>query len=383
MSEKGQGSGRIIELDGIRGIALALVLIWHYVPCVVEAAPGTALGRIMVAFGLTWAGVDVFFVLSGFLIGGILLDQHGSPRFFQAFYIRRLCRILPPYLFLLVACGLLWWCTRTTPDARYAWMFKESISCYSYPLFIQNFLMAEKGHFGPQPLGVTWSLAVEEQFYLLTPLLARRCRPRILMKWLILAVLLGILFRSYVYQSWPNGGHAAYVMLPCRADALCIGFLLAWAFRKPDLKAALCSPFGIKCLWGILLVSASVTALLGAWMQRIASPGMSYGGYTVIALCAAAFISLAQIIGEDSLLRRILRSKTLVWLGGISYTTYLVHEFVLGILHSVLLGQSPRIVDCGDVFVTIFSLIVTLAFATASYRWFEAPFIRYGHQFKY
>src|SRR5580704_17724235 len=91
---------RLPELDGIRGCAILLVLIWHYVPCEISASEGAA-HVVSRALGLTWSGVDLFFVLSGFLIAGILLDNRNASNYFRVFYIRRVCRTFPLY-FLLV-----------------------------------------------------------------------------------------------------------------------------------------------------------------------------------------------------------------------------------------------------------------------------------------
>lgn len=373
---------RIPELDGVRGLAVALVLVWHYIPCLVQASPGTPLARLMVAMGLTWAGVDVFFVLSGFLIGGILLAKRGSPNFFRTFYIRRACRILPPYVILLIASMALWWFTGKTHSSPLAWMFDRSLPWFTFPLFIQNFVMAVEGHFGPQPLGVTWTLAIEEQFYLLTPFLAWRCKTYI-PHCLFGAVVGGMLFRMLVYENWPYGGHAAYVLLPCRWDALCIGFLLAWAFRRPGWKEALSTSVGRKWLWAVTLTCLAIAGTLAAMMQSIASPGMSYGGYTVIALGTASVLSLALTVDEHSVLRRTLRSRVLMWLGGISYMVYLMHELLLGLIHSIVRGQKPQIVDAEDVLLTLLSLVVTLGLSTASWHWFERPIVRFGQRFSY
>jgi peptidoglycan/LPS O-acetylase OafA/YrhL len=87
---------RVPELDGIRGLAILLVIFWHYVSAPGALMPNDTLGGILFRVGaLTWSGVDLFFVLSGFLIGGILIDAKASPSYFKTFYVRRTFRILP------------------------------------------------------------------------------------------------------------------------------------------------------------------------------------------------------------------------------------------------------------------------------------------------
>src|SRR4051794_22129841 len=92
-----RATARIPEWDGIRGLAILLVVFYHYIYGAVENSTGTLAGIIRMGFSLSWSGVDLFFVLSGFLIGGILMKQHGSDNYFKTFYVRRVCRIVPLY----------------------------------------------------------------------------------------------------------------------------------------------------------------------------------------------------------------------------------------------------------------------------------------------
>jgi peptidoglycan/LPS O-acetylase OafA/YrhL len=93
---------RISQLDGVRGIAILLVLVWHFFAAqIVVAEPAGILSYCKQALSLTWSGVDLFFVLSGFLIAGILLDHHNTSNYFRVFYLRRVCRIFPLYFLLL------------------------------------------------------------------------------------------------------------------------------------------------------------------------------------------------------------------------------------------------------------------------------------------
>ena len=379
------GNTRIVELDGIRGLAVAMVLVWHFIPCCVEAAPGTALGRLMVALGMTWAGVDLFFVLSGFLIGGILYDKRASPRFFRTFYVRRACRILPPYLLLLgmvwllaLGCGMSGWLQQ-----RLGWMFEKEMSASSYLLFVQNFHMAFAGHSGIAPLGVTWSLAIEEQFYLVTPLLVWLVSPRRLAFWFVLAAVFAAVFRIHVFRTWEHGGHAAYVMLVTRWDALFAGLLLSWAFRRPGAAAVLSSSALRKVSWAVLGLCLAVLAVLGLKMQLIASAGMSFGGYTVLALAGVALVTLAVTGNGGHWLRRGLRSPVLIWLGGISYTLYLQHELMLGLVHGLVKGEHPRIRDGADVLLSLLALALALLFSHFSWKWLERPMVRRGQQHLY
>src|SRR6187399_1378910 len=101
MSARSPQPPRLAELDGVRGCAIALVLLWHYVAEQIHAPLQSTAGRVAQVLGLCWSGVDLFFVLSGFLIAGTLLDHRGAENFFRVFYIRRVCRIFPLYFLLL------------------------------------------------------------------------------------------------------------------------------------------------------------------------------------------------------------------------------------------------------------------------------------------
>ena len=95
---KGADAARIPELDGIRAIAILMVLVWHYFSSQVSSEPGTLIASLIGLAKMSWSGVDLFFILSGFLIGGILIDNRGSSGVLKTFYVRRACRILPLYL---------------------------------------------------------------------------------------------------------------------------------------------------------------------------------------------------------------------------------------------------------------------------------------------
>jgi peptidoglycan/LPS O-acetylase OafA/YrhL len=222
------------QLDGLRGVAILSVLVWHFVGSGVAVTPGTTASYLRAAFRLSWTGVDLFFVLSGFLIGGILLDARDSRRYFRTFYVRRFCRILPLYWLLLAAFAAALWL-----HASHGW-FEGSPAVdhpapwWAYLTFTQNFYYAA-GHFESNLLALSWSLAVEEQFYLTLPPLVWLLPRRALAAVLCLAAGAAPLFRHWVYQSgaFPVPGNAAYVLPVCRMDALALGVLGALLVRSP------------------------------------------------------------------------------------------------------------------------------------------------------
>jgi peptidoglycan/LPS O-acetylase OafA/YrhL len=167
---------------------------------------------------LNWSGVNLFFVLSGFLIGGILLDNILTTNFVSVFYARRSFRIIPIYLIVLVIVALI---------------LNEHFSraILAYLVFLQNYYMAYEGHWGISNLGPTWSLAVEEQFYLLMPLVIWFIPDRRLPPFLLSCVLIAPLIRLQLFWYLPIPADFVAMLLPCQMDALCLGVLAAWALR--------------------------------------------------------------------------------------------------------------------------------------------------------
>ena len=156
-------SHRVPELDGIRGTAILVVVIFHWI-----ALPGVYIlpERLERLLSFGWSGVDLFFVLSGFLIGGILFDARDATNYFKVFYMRRFYRILPLYGAICLSTVAIFYVHLST----HAWLFdRAKIPWYAYLTFGQNFWIVTFRTLGNWPLAVTWSLAVEEQFYLTLP----------------------------------------------------------------------------------------------------------------------------------------------------------------------------------------------------------------------
>ena len=223
--------GRIPELDGIRGLAILLVLIEHYI----SDAPHLNLARwqayALIPFRLAWSGVDLFFVLSGFLIGGILIDARGATNYYATFYARRVHRIFPLYYlwFLLFLIGLPLSSNMNAGSVRM--LFNRDLPIWSYPIFFQNFAMSLRRGTGPMWLGITWSLAVEEQFYMILPWAIRKLSNRGILRLAGSAIIVAPVLRVALLRSG-SGPLAPYTLLPCRADALGFGVLIAVVVRN-------------------------------------------------------------------------------------------------------------------------------------------------------
>ena len=359
---------RLSQLDGIRGLAMFLVLIWHYFCCQVNPATGSVLDFCVRALFYTWTGVDLFFVLSGVLIAGILLDHRKSSNYFQVFYLRRVCRIFPLY-YLVLGLFICFSATAMSTSPAFEWLFDKPMPIWSYATFTQNFFMGHRGYLGAQWLGVTWSVAVEEQFYIFVPLLIYLLPRRIL----FCVLMAGVLAAPLLRQLYPP--LHAYVITPFRADDLLSGACLALLVRSRSFVEAVKQHH--RSLLVLLLLLAAGAGALTWWHTRLTAliPFWFAGLYTVFVLIA--FADTQPLIGQ------VLRFQPLVWFGQRSYAFYMFHEIVDGLCHGLIRHATREMRTLSDVGVTLLALVISLLLAELSYRFFEGPILRYSHRFQY
>lgn len=354
---------RIPELDGIRGVAIGMVLVWHYFAtpsAAIHFADRSLMWYLQAACGLTWSGVDLFFVLSGFLIGGILLDSRERPDYFCSFYTRRFFRIVPIYAAVLLMAQLF---IAHSGITRMPGL--NSGPWYIYPLFLQNFWMAKTNMLGF--LGVTWSLAVEEQFYLTLPAIVRFVRKSL--PWIVGAgIVAAPISRVALIYAFPASTVAPRALTFCRADTLLLGVAVAMCMR--NARAAVWLRNHSRYLWtaaGILLAGAGVMTLYRRATYGIVMTGF---GLTWLALLYAAAVLLA-ITQSNSWFGAALRFAPLRRLGTIAYGVYLLHQILFLALIHEFAWPAPA--------SAALALTATLAIASLSWRYFESPLIQLGH----
>jgi peptidoglycan/LPS O-acetylase OafA/YrhL len=366
-------SVRIPALDGLRGIAILLVLLCH---SVFETQTSSQFLTNLISAGqLTWSGVDLFFVLSGFLIGGILLDARESPRYFQTFYVRRAYRILPLY-FIVTALFLV----RHLPFCMMPGQFGDvsplAIPWWSYVTLTQNFWMAQLGWYGAMAMAVTWSLAVEEQFYLTIPLLVRLLRPQRLLYVLLAVVAAAPVLRVLLRHFLLHGDYACYILMPCRADALSLGVLSALLVRNARGWNLLLEKR--KLLYGAAAVLFAGIAFMTYQSYGQFSAPMTTFGYSVLALFYTACLLLAVSTPGGS---GMLRNRTLMGLGALAYCTYLIHfPLIMAGRRLVALRLSH---DQARLPGAILGIALALPIAMLSWKYFEKPMLRRGHKYVY
>jgi len=367
-------------LDGLRGVAILMVLLFHGFLGMNWSSP---LGGRLAAIPLMgWVGVDVFFVLSGFLITGILLDSRDASRYFLNFYARRFQRIFPIYYLLLIFVFLI--LPRLIPfdsdglktiqhNQGWIWTYLTNI----------GFVVNRKAWATSDWLDLNhlWSLAVEEQFYLVWPLVVFYLSRRSLKVTCILCIVGSLACRTILWLTHQRNG-AIYFPTPCRLDGLALGALAAALLRENRGVAAVLG--GKKTLAGVAMLAIVAIGLWRGGFQFTDSPTVVFGVTVVIFLTVTV---LETSLEPASRVARILSNPALRSAGKYSYAIYLFHapiraplayllpdSTLIALFHSELIGRS--------VFVAIFA-IVSFALAIASWHLFEKHWIKLKRHFDY
>jgi peptidoglycan/LPS O-acetylase OafA/YrhL len=371
-NETDGGPERLEALDGLRGVAILLVLCFH----ITHALPPArgAVGLYELAFRIGWTGVDLFFVLSGFLITRILLDTRDAPHYFRNFYARRALRILPLYYGVLVLVFLVPQMVRVPELAAFQTSPRDQLW---YWFYLQNFHPLRNEAFKLVP--ALWSLAVEEQFYLFWPL-ALLLTPRRHALSLIAVVLLGgVALRLWGVLHYPDPG-PLYFYTPARLDGLALGAAIAAMARDPGWPARRRTTGIVLGTAGAALL-AMVYALAGAGPT---SPPMLIVGYPAIASLAAAAL-IAALGRRDSMMPRLLRIRSLRTVGKYSYGMYVLHQPVILMLRGMGLEPGPEIGQSALAAAGYTGLVVaaTMGAAWCSWHGLEKYFLRWKHRFPY
>jgi peptidoglycan/LPS O-acetylase OafA/YrhL len=385
---------RIPELDGLRGIAIALVVLFHYF----YFNPGPDYHRIGLAHRLLlyferfiavgWSGVDLFFVLSGFLIGGILLDVRESPRYFKTFYLRRFYRIIPVYYvwilcYIVVAAVAGGFLTAHISHVNNNLLGTRYMVWIQF-LFLQNFRILNSL---PVMAGVwfrpTWSLAVEEQFYLIAPFVIRFFSKRALYLFLAIAILMAPALRLWIYYSMPAQRldlGMIYTLMPCRADAIGIGILAALLWRNANFCQWL-SSHGVA-LYGLAGFFLAGFIALGKWSPANDSILMQSVGYTWIALFYVLILLLA-LVRPNGPISRLGRAGWLRELGRVSYCLYLIHYGVRFICQVLVAATLKHVGPWEGIAGSCIAAVISYAIARMSSTYLEYPLLQKAHALKY
>jgi len=361
-------------LDGVRGVAVLMVFLVHYGGG--AKSSNFLLHTIGVSVQAGWSGVTFFFILSGFLISGILWDTREEPNFWRNFYMRRTLRIFPVYYASLLLVVIT---AAVAGNARFA-----LTHLYVYALYLQNtpFPFGEGNLGSPLEMSHFWSLAVEEQFYLIWPFLLTQMKTLSRAKWLCIGIFVfSAAFRVvgwYLLPAPPDAlgvpahriFHGGYGFLLSRAGELAAGAYLAMSYRDPVLWRRLRAFAPYVCGAGLagFLIAA---AYAGTLTDECAAGFMV--GLPCITICLAAVLVMA--LGEG-LFNKVFRLKPLRWLGGISYGFYIFHVLFTPLFSCIVTRIAPNAslnATFGLNFIVAGSLSVL--FAWFSFRFFESRFL--------
>jgi peptidoglycan/LPS O-acetylase OafA/YrhL len=331
---------RIPQLDAVRGLAILLVIVHN----TNGKFPSLHLETV---FANGWAGVDLFFVLSGFLITRILLDSKQSAGYFRNFYVRRCLRIWPLYYCLILFMFVI--VPHFRPSEAAAIFAPRSSPWWAYPAFLQTFLVpSPSGATGP--LAVTWSLAVEEQFYLIWPWIVRYASEQWLRRFAITVICASALLRL----AFTLKGVGFYANSFCRLDGLMAGALLALVIRSHNFVPVRYW----KAAWASLAVTAPLVIFLTSGpLQWIDHSFSVLGSLSFVYLC----------LFSTGKLQRLMTNRFLVYTGTISYGLYLLHKLPFDAAQSFHLPPTPM--------VMLICILASYILAALSWKLLEAPFL--------
>jgi peptidoglycan/LPS O-acetylase OafA/YrhL len=357
-------------LDGIRGLAALLVMVFHFGRVETTGAGAKALGFVT-QFG--WGGVDLFFVLSGYLIGGILLDARDKPKFLRTFYARRALRIFPLY-FVFIAL-FLWVILPLLPDAtsdigaRQGWLWS----------YLANIDIARHGWYSGSGAFANqlWSLAIEEQFYLVAPFAVLLFSRRRLTMLAVIGVIGAIAARP-VLAAMGFLPRAGYVFTLARVDGLCLGLLIALMARREGMLAKLTPSarviFPASAMFLVLFTWWNGTFGMADWPTlQIALPVLTMA-------CAAVLLLTVSPTGSGAL-QRVFSSRSLRFFGVYSYGLYVWHPLVGALVRRTGVTQVNVETLVGSSAVALLAvlavkIVAAIGVALVSYAVIERPFLK-------
>jgi peptidoglycan/LPS O-acetylase OafA/YrhL len=392
-SETAAEPARDVSLDGLRGVAILLVVLYHATLFGEANAAGYTWFIALPRLG--WSGVDLFFVLSGFLITRILLRNRDTQNYFRVFYARRVLRIFPLYYAVLVVMFVV---VPRIPAfaAQNSFWLPGPHREFWYWLYLSNLKTALLGGFDHRFLGLTWSLAIEEQFYLVWPLLVWWLSRGRLSALCAAAAAAALGLRCWFVAAGANP-FATYVLTPMRMDCLAIGALVALVAESkggwprlariarvalPAAGAACALVVAIYTVDPSFLVRRPKLMMSSPRLALLAHPLMQTVGYSALAIFYAALLVRAMPGSGRPL--RILESRPLLVLGRYSYAIYLLHVPAVVFVTDWLrprLPEAPYLIEQ----LVVYALVLAIALGAARLSWLvlEEPALRLGHRFRY
>ena len=372
---------RIPELDALRCFAVLAVIAVHYRP------PRETMINHLLAMG--WAGVDVFFAISGFLITSILLGMRDTPHPFRTFYGRRTARIFPPYYLVLFVI----WVVALSQHlfiARFlgigGFFFAPSLAPQPIIDALRHILITRtldhstssidlhQLHEVTESLFVIWSLSVEEIFYLVWAPIVLRAKSRCVAACAVVPIFLCPVLRLLAHTA----GFPEYTSFFLRVDSLCAGAcvaLLLRAMRRDPHNDRLDRALKIALLLSGTILAAIVWHTSSVHGVEIRSTLLfAFIGYSSLAFFSSSVVGLCAIhSGSSRLLLRMLRLPPVLYIGTVSYVIYLIHIPVYVATRAALLRFG--VLRISPWVISSLALGLTIALASVSWRYFESPIL--------
>jgi peptidoglycan/LPS O-acetylase OafA/YrhL len=344
-------SRRLPELDGIRALAILAVLATHFFATDATAQAGGALHGVAktlyLVAGHGWLGVDLFFVLSGFLITGILLDTREKATYFRDFWLRRALRILPLVFTVVTILAVIY---------RPHWLYVLMAFFFSVDL-------AQLFGLGNRAMGPMWSLAVEEQFYLLWPFLVLWL-PRRVFAWVTLAVIIAEPLLRMTFQG-------ALDLPWFRVDGLAMGaFIAVWARSTAFSPRATLYACAAALVLASLLLFAELHAHVQTFGLRITEADLIFGALVAATLALPGHRLFAP-----------LRSRTARFVAETSFCVYLIHIPLFDLVQHLGVGKGAANPFAAVALQAALAIPLTFGLAALSRTYLELPFQRLKNRF--
>ncbi|WP_316810262.1 acyltransferase [Pedobacter heparinus] len=348
---------KILALDGLRGFAVLLVVFFH-------------------CFGFTklsyfgWMGVDLFFVLSGFLITGILIDVKHKKDYYRNFFGKRVLRIFPLYYLVLFIITISSYLSFFNTD------FKFIIPNPYYWLYLQNWQITFTGKFSEENaiLGHFWSLAVEEQFYIFWPFIVKNLKIKPLIITIISFIILAVIIRFFLLA---NNNIGYYVNTFARFDALCIGSLIAVLIR---FKKQVLNKYTV-----LVTIVSGFFIIFNAMFNGpfFSHPVMARFGFTLVAFFWGSILLYA--ISDKTIFSKIFSWRFLTFFGKYSYGLYVYHAMI----YILLIDTVSKFITTGNfihgslisVLASFIIVLLSILMSIVSYHLFENYFLRFKKYF--
>ena len=363
-SEKVRPAGELTRhipaLDGVRGLAVLMVVAIHYGNLTTSHSP--IIRAITIIKGMGWVGVDIFFVLSGFLITGILWETKDRPHRWKNFYVRRALRLFPLYYAVWTFLLLYVFLTHRPWQNSY----------FGFLLYFGNIAVHYTTSVGIFPVEHLWSLAVEEQFYLVWPFILWKIgRERTAMLFLAgiaafsIALKL-ILVLAHVQGQW------GYHLLPSHMEGLALGSILALAIRTPAMNSHL--QFASRCL-PLILVALGAVAVYFHGLNLLDNVVILFA-VPLISLAATLLLSMCLIPG--TLYKKAMESPVLRFYGKYSYGLYIYHVLLINVLHNSiynpLFAKLHSSAVAGSLYLATCAVLLT-GLSVVSFHIYESRFL--------